>query len=146
MRPMSSRRFCCLELATSLKCSNVREDLRRVDHTDHTTLAMLALCAVEPNRRGGILDFVGKCPVCHSLSGDSGYVARPETVGHGRTGLSKGALSDGVVFGPETESNGITLGCGDTLGHEDEGTGLVGDGDKVLFRSSGADKGGGSDN
>jgi hypothetical protein len=120
-------------------------DLRRVDHTDHTSLAMLALCAVEPYWCGGVLDFVGEGPVGDSIGGGGGDETGPETIVHGRARLGEGALGNGVVLGPEAESDGVALSGGNGLWNEDEATGLVGDGDKVVFRNSGADQGGGSE-
>lgn len=119
-------------------------DLRRVDDTDHTSLAMHALSAVEPDRSRSVLDLVGEGPVRDLLSGGSGDETRPETVVRGRAWLSKGTLGNGVVLGPEAESNGVTLSSGNGLGNEDKTTSLVGDRDEVVFCNSGADKGGSS--
>jgi hypothetical protein len=120
-------------------------DLRWVDDTDHTSLAMLSLRAVEPHGCGRVLDFVGEGPVCDGLSGNSRDVAGEETVVHRRAWLGEGALSDGVVLGPEAESDGVTLSSGNGLRDEDEAAGLVGDSDEVVFRNSGANQSGGSE-
>lgn len=121
------------------------KDLRRVDDTNHTSLAMLALGAVEPDGSRSVLDLVGESPVGDLLTGGGGDEARPETAVHGRAWLGKGALGNGVVLGPEAESDSVTLSSGDGLRNEDKATSLVGDSDEVVFRNSGADKGGGSE-
>jgi hypothetical protein len=119
--------------------------LGRVDDTDHTSLAMLALGAVEPNGCGGVLDFVGECPVCDGVHGGGGDEARPETVVHWRAGRGESALGNGVVLGPEAESDHVTLSSCDGFGNEDETAGLVGHGDEVLLCNSGANHGGSSE-
>jgi hypothetical protein len=123
-----------------MKQCTIEQDLRRVDHTNHATLAMLALGAVEPDRGRCVLDLVGKDLLCCGVHRGGSNVSGPETVGHRRAGLSKSALSNAVVFRPEVVRDSITLSSDDAVRHEDESARLVRDGDLVVYRSSGADK------
>jgi hypothetical protein len=132
-------------LASNSQTKDDELDVRWVDDTDHTSLTMLSLRAVEPDGCGCVLDFVGEGPVGNGLSGNGRDVAGEETVVRWRAWLGEGALSDGVVLGPETESDGVTLSSGNGLRDEDEAAGLVGDSDEVVFRDSGANQGGGSE-
>jgi hypothetical protein len=120
-------------------------DLRRVDDTDHTSLAMLSLRTVEPYGCGRVLDFVCEGPVRNGLGGNGRDVAGEETVVHGLAWLGECALGDGVVLGPEAESDGVTLSSGNGLRYKDKASSLVGDSDEVVFRDSGANQGGGSE-
>lgn len=107
---------------------------------------MLGLGAVEPDGCGGVLDFVGEGPVCDRLGGGGGDEAGPEAVVHWRAGGGESALGNGVVLGPEAESDRVTLFRGDGIRYENETTGLVGDGDEVLLCNSGANHGSSSEN
>lgn len=120
----------------------------RVDGTDHTSLAMLALGAVEPH---GLLildvDGVGQNVGSGAETGVGGHVAREEGVClvldhvlNGDTGLVKGRLSDGVVLSSlsvtaklgfrvmdiylcvELELDQVTRLCLDVVWREDEGS------------------------
>jgi hypothetical protein len=119
--------------------------LRWVDDTNHAILAMLALCAVEPHRSGSILN--GECVghVGDGCGGLGGNKARPEALVHRIAGLCEGALSNGVVLGPELEHDGVALGSLNAVRHEDQRTCLVADGNGVHFRNSDAGKGGGGE-
>jgi len=119
--------------------------LRWVDDTDHAILAMFALCAVEPDWSGSVLDGVCVCRVGDDCSGFGGNESRPEALLHRFAGLREGALSNRVVLGPELEHDGVALGSLDAVRHEDQRTSLVADGNGVHFRNSSTSKGGGSE-
>lgn len=95
-----------------------RVHVRAVNHTDHTTLAVLALGAVEPNWPRSVCDLVHECRrsglVC------AGDVSRPEAIVHGLTWRGERSLGDGVVLGPELEGDGVALGGLDVIGLEDQ--------------------------
>ena len=120
---------------------NVR-NLRRVDDTNHASLAMASLSAVEPYWSRSVLDLIGEGPVGNLLGIVGRDEARPEAVVHGRTWLGESALSNGVVLGPELESDSVALSCGNGLRNEDEASGLVRNGNDMVFRNSGTGKGG----
>lgn len=58
------------------------QNLRWVDHADHAILAVLALCAVEPDGRGSIGDLIGKCPVGNVVCVRGRNKTRPEAIVH----------------------------------------------------------------
>jgi hypothetical protein len=123
----------------------VRLDLRRVDDTDHAVLAVLALCAVEPDRRRGVLDLVLESPVGNLLSVGCGDEATPHAVGQGRAGRAEGTLGNGVVLGPELEGDGVTLSSLDAVRLEDKLAGLGANGDRVVVSECGASQGSSSE-
>jgi hypothetical protein len=108
--------------------------LRSVDDTNHTALAVLALCAVEPDRRRGVLDFVCEGGVGESLGAGCWDETGPETAGHGLARLVESGLGDGVVLGPEVEGDGVALGGDDLVvrchGGAGEGSSKDGGGEK----------------
>jgi len=106
---------------------------------------MASLRAVEPYWSRSVLDLIGEGPVGNLLGIGSGDEARPEAVVHGRAWLGESALSNGVVLGPELESDGVALSCSNGLRNEDEASGPVGNSDDVVFRNSGTGKGGGGE-
>jgi hypothetical protein len=73
--------------------------LRWVDHTDHAGLAVLALCAVEPDRCGSVLDLESVGPVGNLLSVSGGNEATPHAVGQRCARRAEGTLGDRVVLG-----------------------------------------------
>jgi hypothetical protein len=119
--------------------------LRRVDNTDHTALAVLALCAVEPDGCRGVLDFIREGGVGESLGASSRNESRPETIRHGLARRVEGRLGDGVVLGPEVESDGVTLSGSKVAGDELQSAHLVTDNNLVVFRESSASEGSGED-
>ena len=106
---------------------------------------MLSLGTVEPDGRRCVGDLHRERPVCDTRIRLGRDKSRPEAILHRLARLCERALSDGVVFGPEAECDGITLSCLEAIGAEDQTTSLVCDGDKVVFRNSGANKGGSSE-
>lgn len=102
---------------------------------------MLALGAVEPDGRRGVLDLVCESPVGDGVCVRGGNEARPEAVVHWRAGRVEGGLCDGVVLGPETESDCVALGSGDAVGHELQLAGLGSNSDLVVYCKSGASEG-----
>jgi hypothetical protein len=120
-------------------------DLRSVDDTDHAVLAVLALAAVEPDGSRGVCDFVGEGGAGDLLGVGSRHEAGPEAALHGLAGVGKGGLGNGVVLGPELESDHVTLGRLDAVGLEDQVASLVTNGNGVLLGESGASHGGSSE-
>jgi hypothetical protein len=119
--------------------------LRSVDDTNHTALAVLALCAVEPDRRRGVLDFVCEGGVGESLGAGCWDETGPETAGHGLARLVESGLGDGVVLGPEVEGDGVALSGGQVRGHKLESAHLVADDDLVVRCHGGASEGSSKD-
>ena len=103
---------------------------------------MLSLCAVEPNRRRSIRDFVCECPVGDRLSVGSGDEARPEAVVKRLAWSVERGLGNGVVLGPEAEGNGIALSCLDAIWVEYKITTPAAYGNEMVLCESGANKGG----
>lgn len=106
---------------------------------------MLALGAVEPDGSRGIGDLICECPVRDIVRVGGRNKARPEAVVHGLAWRVEGGLSDGVVLGPETESDSVTLGSGDAVWLEDQLASLGSNGDLVVHCKSGASEGGSSE-
>lgn len=113
-------------------------NLRSVDDTNHTTLAVLALGAVEPDGLRSVFDRV------HERRGSGLLRARnvsgPEALWGWRTWCVEGGLGDGVVLGPELEGDGIALGGLDVIGLEDQ-LRVVADDNEMVGREGGADDG-----
>ena len=109
-----------------------REDLRWVDNTDHAILAVLALCAVEPDRCRGVLDLVWKGCRRNSLHVGRWDEATPEAILHGLARVGKGSLGDGVVLGPEREGDSVALSGLEAVWLKDKITGLGTDKDLVV--------------
>ena len=120
-------------------------NLRWVDHTDHTSLAMLALRAVEPDWGTCVLDLVCVCPIGNRGCAFCGDKTGPKAVVHGRAGVGKGSLSNRVVLRPETESDAVTLGRCDAVRLEDELASLGANSNKMFCCECGASKGGSED-
>lgn len=139
LSPVALRDVSCIQGNKKLKY------LRWVDHTDHTILAMLALCAVEPDGCRGIGDFVCESLVGNSLGVGSRNKAGPEAVVQRLARGGEGGLGDGVVLGPEAESNGVAHICADAIGLEDKLASLGANGNDVFLCESSASKGGGED-
>jgi hypothetical protein len=121
------------------------DNLRRVNHTNHAVLAVLALCAVEPDRCRGILDFVGEGGVGESLGTGSWDETGPEAVGQRLARRVEGSLGDGVILGPKVESDGVALSGGKVARVEGKRAGLVGYDNLVVLCESSASEGSSED-
>lgn len=104
---------------------------------------MLALSAVEPDRSRGIFNLVCESPVGYILCVGGRDESRPEAVVHGGTWRVEGSLGDGVVLGPETESDCVTLGGGNGIRLEDQLASLGTNRNLVVHSGRGANKGSG---
>lgn len=94
-------------------------NLLLVDHHGHSTLAMLALGAVEPHRGRGIdCDGIGRDRSSISLHTHEAGVDASEVGVRGKrlAGLIEGRLSDGVVCWGELELNHVTHSGDDVVG------------------------------
>lgn len=103
---------------------------------------MLALSAVEPDRRASVLDLV--CESCGSGLFRAGDETGPETVGQGLARFGESCLSDGVVLGPELEGNSVTDSCFDVAWLERKGA-VTGNDEMVDCVDGAHQSGGGSE-
>lgn len=118
----------------------VTSDLRWVDDTNHTTLAMLCLGAVEPDWLRSILDSVHESGVRRFLRARD--ETGPETVVHGLARGGEGSLCNTVVLWPELEGDCVAFGRLDRVRLED--IRAVTDNDEMVGSHGGANKGGSS--
>ncbi len=97
---------------------------------------MLALGAVEPDGGRGILDRVGKIRGGNGLVTGIWDITGPESIFQRLTWGTEGSLCDGVVFGPETKRDCVTLIRCQTVRVEDELASCVADRNEIFFRKN----------
>lgn len=99
----------CVPCSRGEGFDGVRSRGWRIDHTNHSALAMLALCAVVPQR-----------PRCigygdlETVLGDtvrSELIARPETIFERLARSVEGSLGYRVVLRPEIEGDSVAFSC-----------------------------------
>lgn len=128
----------CILLVSFQESECIDRNVRRVDDTNHATLAMPALRAVEPYGCRCIGNSVCKGPVGDRLSALSWNVTRPEAIVHRFARLSECCLSNAVILGPKPESNGVALGGLDAVWHENILAIFGANSNLVVGRKSGA--------